>query len=165
LFADADADPTAKATDGEILFLASGRYRSQKTAAVLCDNPDAVSVAPGTDALGYAICSTMFHRSLFDLVVFRSVNPTLSEVAGLLNAGNPRCRGFEAVLVTRGRVSRKLCLRNFFGAALEPGCLTGILPARPDRGLIDDIDHFVTDDASGTSKTFPNQFVRVLRMS
>jgi hypothetical protein len=155
------ADAMGKVTSGEIFFLASGRFRSRKTAAVLCDDPWAISVAPGTAALRYAIYSTMFHRSLFDLVVFSSGDPRLIELAAVLNAGHQRCRGFEAVLVARGRVSRRLRLRHFFGAPVEATHLAGILPARPSDGFIDDIDHFVTDDDTTTSKTFPNQFVQV----
>jgi hypothetical protein len=155
------ADAAAKATDGEIFFLASGRCRSQKTAAVVCDHPKVlITVAPGTDSLRYAIYSTMFHRSLFDLVVFSSGNPRLIEIAGLLNATS-KCRGFEAVLVTRGRVSRRLRLRHFFGAQVVPGRLAGILPVRPEGGFIDDIDHFVRDDTRAALRKLPNEFVQV----
>jgi hypothetical protein len=162
-FDDSDlfADVGLEATSGEIVFLASGRYPSRKTAAVLCDDHEAVAVAPGTDGLRYAIYSTMFHRSLFELVVFSSGDPKLSEIASVLNAGPRQCRGVEAVLVARGRVSRRLRLRDLFGAAVAPARLAGILPARPEGAFIDDIDRFLTDDARTTSKPFPNQFVRV----
>jgi hypothetical protein len=155
----------AVATNGEIFFLAAGRGRSLKTAAVLCDDPEAIPAAPGPYSIRYAICSTMFHRSFFDLVVFSSHNPKLDEIADVMNApaSGPECRGFEAVLVSLDLVSDCLRLRHFFAGPVESTDLAGVLPVRPPTGFVDDTDHFYQKDAKTTSDPLPNEFVQVQR--
>jgi hypothetical protein len=54
-------------------------------------------------------------------------------------------------------LATRLRLRDFFGGGVDPSQLIGILAVRPDRGFIDDIDYFVTDEAEAPS---PNQFVQ-----
>jgi hypothetical protein len=154
------ADASVALMKGEIFLLAAGRDESRKTAAVLCDDAEAVPLAPGPDSLRYAIYSTMFHRSLFDLVVFSSLDPSLSEIADLMNVADARCRGFEAVLVSPGPVREDVRLRDFFGGPVNSNALTGILPVRPAGGFIDDINYFVREDAMAASDPRPNDFVR-----
>jgi hypothetical protein len=107
----------------------------------------------------------MFHRALFDLVVFSSDNPRLGEIADMMNArgSSPGCRGFEAVLVSLRPVSDCLRLRHFVAGPIEPKHLAGVLPIRPPTGFLDDTDHFCQKDAKTTSDPLPNEFVQVQR--
>jgi hypothetical protein len=151
------------ANDGKIglLYLTSGRYQSQKTAVVLCDDGK-IDPAPGIGPdLHYAIYSTMFHRALFQLIVFTSSDPTLAEIAGLLNGDYPFSEGFTAELVSCGSVGETMRLRDFFGGPVDPNALLGILPVRPSGGFIDDVDHFLTDEMRKADCFRLNEFIQV----
>jgi hypothetical protein len=156
------AELAAAKTEGEAIYLTSGRYLSHKTAVVLCDTPGKIDRAPGFGPeLHYAIYSTMFHRSLFQLIVFTSSNPLLEEIPGLLNAKYPLAQGFKAELVNCSSSGEKMILRDFFGGQVDPNALLGILAVRPARGFIDDVDHFMSDEMRNSFGVERNAFVQV----
>jgi hypothetical protein len=156
------ASSAAAQTEGEVFYLTSGKYLSQKTAVVLCDNTDKIAEAPGSAKIRYAIYSTMFHRSLFQLVVFTPTNPKLMEIAELLNAPIPGLPGFFSQSTSCGHGWENMNLRDFFGDPVDPTALRGILASRPSEGFIDDLDRFVDHHGDYEHQLLPvlNDFVR-----
>jgi hypothetical protein len=156
------AELAAAHTEGEAIYLTSGKCLSEKTAIVLCDTPGKIDRAPGFGPeLHYAIYSTMFHRSLFQLIVFTSDNPTLAEIPGLLNSKYPFAVGFKAELVSSRSVCETMRLRDFFGGSVDPNALLGILSVRPEGGFIDDVDYFMSDEQRRAFFVETNTFVQV----
>jgi hypothetical protein len=156
------AESAAAKTDGEVFYLAAGNFLPSNTAVVLCYADGKIPDAPGYGNVRYAIYSTMFHRSFFQLVVFTSENPKLTEIAPLLNGPESGCQGFMSESISCGCGCEEMRLRDFFGGPVDPNALLGILAPRPSGGFIDDLDHFV-DEAPECEGRFDllNEFVRV----
>jgi hypothetical protein len=155
------AASAAARTEGEVFYLLSGRWSTRKTAIVLCDSDGKLADAPGSAKIRYAIYSTMFHRSLFQLVVFTRRNPKLTEITEFLNGPDPGSQGFLSESMSCG--CDEMHLRDFFGDPVEPNALLGILVPRPSGGFIDDVDYFVEAPRESEQTCGPllNTFIRV----
>jgi hypothetical protein len=157
------AASAAAKTKGDVFYLASGKFVPGKTAVVLCGVDGRLADAPGSGNIRYAIYSTMFHRALFQLVVFTGSNPKLTEIAELLNGLKRGSRGFKSESMSCGCGCDDMHLRDFFGDQVDPSALLGILAPRPSGGFIDDVDHFVDTPLKRGQGLRPllNEFIRV----
>jgi hypothetical protein len=158
------AAAAAATTKDAVFYLTSGNFSSPTTAVVLCDTADKLAPAPGLPGVRYAIYGTMFHRSLFQCVVFTHANPRLTEMADLLNGYPEGSQGFWSISASGSRWCEDTRLRDFFGGPVAADALRGILPPRPKVGFIDDIDRFV--DKALVDDGYPlmpplNKFVRL----
>jgi hypothetical protein len=156
------AGRAARKRKGEVIYLTSGRYPCHKTAVVLCDTPGKIARAPGCGReLHYAIYSTMFHRALFQLIVFTSNTPTLAKIPGLLNGQHPFTQGFKAELVNCSSSCEATRLQDFFGGPVDLNALIDILPVSPESRFIDDVDSFVAEERTNSLNVELNSFVQV----
>jgi hypothetical protein len=105
----------------------------------------------------------MFHRSLFQLVVFTGMNPKLTEIAEFLNGPNEGSQGFLSDSMSCGCGWEDMHLRDSFSGQVELRTLFGILAPRPSERSIDDVDYFVDKRLAGEHTCHPvlNKSIRV----
>jgi hypothetical protein len=134
------------APEHPIAFLTAARTQSLTSAVVL--SKDDTLVEHSIDDLHYFVSSSLFTRSLFQLIFYSDVEGMISEIPGWMNIGRRnRYRGFHARLQTKCPEMENLDFRLLFGGPVaentpvsgSPSTFSELIPRRPVAGFLDDL--------------------------
>jgi hypothetical protein len=140
---------------------------SLTSAFVLSDDPDLVEQC---GPVRYFVSSSLFARSLFQVVFYSDAAGPISNLPRLMNEGSKRLRGFHAKFHTAYPAMRDLDFRLLFGDPVPEYTLlyggtrrfSEVIPRRPAGGFPDDLTQFANVKTS-TRDDLQFAYVRVRR--